>query len=618
MKNSSYSPCIEALESRLAPAGLVAVSVNSAGTLVLATVAGLDGNEEVSVDRLNDGSYRISAVNPGTTLRIGGTDYTTPQIVTGVTGGLIANLGAGDDILAIGGAYFTKAVTVNLGDGDNVFQLTNGALGGALTVTTGAGADLIILASPVCTVAGAATFKLGAGDDIFNGIAVLASFGAGLKIDGGAGYDQIQLAASDGNDFRVMGNLTVTGGDGNDTIRIGQSNTTVDVSGTLLVSDGAGNEFVVLSGNRIDAGSLQFQLGSGNNTLYSTVTDITLARNFQWRTTTGNDEMRLDGTTLRIGTNLEVAMGAGNSIANVRPDDLLQVGGTVNIGATAPAAAAAEVERTFEILSAEIRVGGKATLSGGAGEGEVKIIGSQVYLGRGAALTSGAGVTELQVGSGGVLVSNGALSLTHGGGDGSLLIYGATGSVVNGALSMKGGDALFLQMGGIVTGAVNLATSAAAVDSPAFTLLSFDVPLHLAGTVNLSMPTRTGQSGLMTLTGVVVEGAAKFLGGAGADTLRINDCDFEKTVTASVGAGNDRIELERENEGVGSFYHGAVLLQGGAGIDVFLLGGNTATTTAVTFSNKVTVDGGADTDFLDIGSQATFNPAFPLKQIGIS
>ncbi|MDZ4287814.1 MAG: hypothetical protein U0984_07640, partial [Prosthecobacter sp.] len=106
----SLSSALEALEPRLAPAGLIAVSVNSAGTLVLGTVAGQDGDESVTIDRLANGSYQLTP-DANVTLRIGGVDYTTAQTLFGVTGGLLANLGAGNDILTLNDCYFTKAVT---------------------------------------------------------------------------------------------------------------------------------------------------------------------------------------------------------------------------------------------------------------------------------------------------------------------------------------------------------------------------------------------------------------------------------------------------------------------------------------------------------------------------
>lgn len=93
--NSSSICVLEALEPRLAPAGVIAVSVNAGGTLVLGTVPGLDGDEKVSIERLTDGTYRMTP-EAGVQLRIGGLNFTTPQIISGVTAGLTANLGAGD------------------------------------------------------------------------------------------------------------------------------------------------------------------------------------------------------------------------------------------------------------------------------------------------------------------------------------------------------------------------------------------------------------------------------------------------------------------------------------------------------------------------------------------
>src|SRR6185503_6471051 len=99
---------IERLEARIAPAGLIAVSVSPAGTLLLATVAGLDGDEVVTITQLASGAYQLTP-GAGVALRIGGADFTTAQTVEGITGGLVAKLGTGNDQVVLDSTAFTKA-----------------------------------------------------------------------------------------------------------------------------------------------------------------------------------------------------------------------------------------------------------------------------------------------------------------------------------------------------------------------------------------------------------------------------------------------------------------------------------------------------------------------------
>eukprot|EP01031_Cornospumella_fuschlensis_P007078 gene7078-8784_t len=155
--------CIESLEPRLAPAGLIAVSVTAAGTLTLGTVAGQDGDETVVISRLEDGGYQLAPV-AGVILRLNGQNYTTPQTVYGVTG-LTANLGAGNDSILLNSCYFGKAVSVNLGQGSNGFLASDSIFGSTFMYTGGDGQDQLVFQDDIFSVSGATTLKLGGGND---------------------------------------------------------------------------------------------------------------------------------------------------------------------------------------------------------------------------------------------------------------------------------------------------------------------------------------------------------------------------------------------------------------------------------------------------------------------
>jgi hypothetical protein len=170
------SSSLEPLENRIAPAGLIDVSVSSAGILTLKTVPGLDGDESLSIEPDAGGGLLLSPV-AGVTLRIGGTDFTTPQVVFGVQG-LTANLGAGVDGIGLLGVFLSKSVTVNLGGGTgNVLGLNNTTVAGSVTVTGGSGADQIAFLGNV-SVGGSFTAKLGGGVDVISSAATTTTASA--------------------------------------------------------------------------------------------------------------------------------------------------------------------------------------------------------------------------------------------------------------------------------------------------------------------------------------------------------------------------------------------------------------------------------------------------------
>src|SRR5688572_6901073 len=96
---------LEPLEARVAPAGLIVASVVN-GVLQLKSVVGQDGDERITISSNPDGTYLLTP-ETGVTLRVGGTDFTTPQSIDGVTKGLSVNFGSGSDHLTLDEVRFT-------------------------------------------------------------------------------------------------------------------------------------------------------------------------------------------------------------------------------------------------------------------------------------------------------------------------------------------------------------------------------------------------------------------------------------------------------------------------------------------------------------------------------
>lgn len=609
--NTSYHPVIEALEPRLAPAGVIAVSVNASGTLVLGTVAGLDGDEKVTIERLSDGNYRLTP-DAGVQLRIGGANFNTAQVISGVTAGLTANLGAGDDVVRLTNAVFTKGVSINLGHGSNAFTMTDSNIAGALTYTGGDGVDVVTFAGAHASVGGATTLKLGGGADDVLGPVTKLIFNKGLTIDAGTGNDEIRLANAEASNLRVVGNLTVVGGAGDDLLALGATNTTVVVTGTLKLTDASGNETVQWAGTSVEAGSVSLLVGAGNNSLLSTATNVFVAKNLQWTSSTGTDNFDLRGTGLRVGGSVSVALGSGGGSAEIRPGSWLHVGGSLTMSGSGTG-------RDLEANANEIFIGGKVTMNAGTGDGVVQLFGfSGIYLGAGANLSSGAGDTNLGINGNYSFVSNGSVTISNSGlGSSSIFIGGFNHStVIDGNVTLKGGASARIEMMGTITGSVNLSTNSLVAGSSLYLLSYLPTALQIGGAVKLNALTKSGQTAGIVVNYVLLDNSLNVLGGAGVETLSINNSIFNKAVTASLGAGNDVFQLERNNSGGASVYRGAVMLKGGAGQDSFALGGVTAADT-VQFLQKVTVDGGTENDILILGANATFAPGLPVVTVSV-
>ncbi len=610
--NASYESVLELLEPRLAPAGVIAVSVNAGGTLVLGTVPGLDGDEKVTIERIADGTYRMTP-EAGVQLRIGGLNFTTPQIISGVTAGLTANLGAGDDAVTLNNAFFTKAVSINLGGGNNAFTMTDSNIGGAFTLLGGDGVDLVNFSGAFATVGGAATIKLGGGQDGLLGNVDRLIFGLGLTIDAGVGNDQVRLASSDGDDLFILGNFAFVGGAGDDLLSVGFANVEVMISGALKLTDVSGNETVQFVGNRFDVGSLSLLAGGGNNTLLSSVTDFFVAKTLQWTSGSGTDDVDFNGNHLRVGGAVSIALGTGGGDGELTPANSLYVAGTVMISGSG-------ANRDLAVVADNVFIGGKVTMAAGAGDGEARIFATNgMFLGGGANLTSGAGDTNLSIGGNFRLVSNGSLTLTNGGGLGvTSILFGGTStpSTINGAVTLKGGVFVSLEMMGTISGAVNLSTASLSAASTVLIDSFTNGTLHIGGAVKLSTPTLAGQTGSIRIKGAIFDNTLTVMGGAGVDTLTINETVVNKAFTASLGAGDDVFRFEQFNTVGASNYRGSVMLKGGGGTDTFLLGGAGANF-AINFGQKVTVDGGTENDALTTGASVTFAPGLPLVTVSV-
>jgi fibronectin-binding autotransporter adhesin len=605
-------PGLEALEPRLPPAGLVAASVSPAGVLTLGTVPGQDGDEVVTVSRTAGGTY-ILTPGAGVALRVRGIDHTTPWPMDGVTGGLVARLGAGNDQLTLDEGPFPRSVAIDLGAGNNTLTVQDATIAGGLAVTAGAGNDTVTFTGLAAAVGGAFTAQLGDGTNLVQAASSRATFGS-FRVTGGAGNDTLQLTQPGLKFTTLVGGLTFNGGGGfgEDAVLMEEATAEVAITGPVRITGRGATEVVSIRGSQFHAGSLQLAFGDGVHFLDEQSAEFDLAGGLRWASGSGHDLLHLSGDRVRIGGGVAVAAGDGIGSVRLTPSALLSVGRGIAIrnGATT-------MESNIIIEAPDTVIGGPVTLAAGAGDTDISLEGAnRLAVGGSVAVAHGAGPGTMLVGGSDVFSIAGSISLTRVGGLGFSHVFGPSGeAVVAGPVTMVGGADQTLILTGVVGGVTMTGAPGAATS---MTVMTAGLGrLNVRDPVRLTSRSAAGQTASVRLVGVIAEGPLVVLGGAGEETLRIDDCAFLRSVTADLGAGSDRFDLEQNGLFAGSSaFNGPVLLRGGADNDTFRIGGDAAANT-VFFRAAATADGGAGTDALTVGSQVAFDPEHPLASLNI-
>src|SRR4051812_32018616 len=125
---------IELLESRIAPAGLVTVTLTG-GVLDLTSD---DGAHEFSIRALDSTTVELSAVD-GTLFRMAGGADTDTLLLTTPIKSLSVTLDDGQDALHLAGLNLPGSITIDMGEGDNTVSLDSITTKGSLGIKGGAG-----------------------------------------------------------------------------------------------------------------------------------------------------------------------------------------------------------------------------------------------------------------------------------------------------------------------------------------------------------------------------------------------------------------------------------------------------------------------------------------------
>jgi hypothetical protein len=237
---------IEILEPRIAPSGLVEL-VFTQKLLTLKDLVG--GDSELTITATATGELTI-APDAATALKLQGSILAdgAPLTLPFFAGGINAALGLGADALTLSG-HFVGGVKVDLGGGANSFTLADANIAGNLALKGGAFQDSLYFDGDN-TVAGAFTPNLGNGDNFVSGGAASLTIGKNLTVQGGTGYNGLNLTLLDLN---VGGNVLFKGAGTHNQLNIFAGTLKIAGSVSLISTNGVEVGFA-LSGNEIFVG----------------------------------------------------------------------------------------------------------------------------------------------------------------------------------------------------------------------------------------------------------------------------------------------------------------------------------------------------------------------------
>ena len=224
--------------------------------------------------------------------------------------------------LTVSGTDDTTTVTVDQ-EADTSWTFA-GAEGTRVKLgTTGAEQERLTIEG----VTGTVHVALGTADDQLSFRGVI--FPQGLSVNTGDGANEFSL-----ENCELAGTVAITGGAGNDTVRIFGGRTVIQ--GDLELALGAAENLTEFSGSVLKIrGSLHYSVGDAVDVLAfhggRTRIDGSLAVEVPVGGSTSSTTVIADGDVFKIGTDLTARIGSGNDTIAINPATLLRVTGDVMI-----------------------------------------------------------------------------------------------------------------------------------------------------------------------------------------------------------------------------------------------------------------------------------------------
>ncbi|HEV7402304.1 MAG TPA: hypothetical protein VGO11_05230 [Chthoniobacteraceae bacterium] len=619
-----YRSSLEALESRIAPAGLVKVTV-TAGVLNLEGDAAAN---DLTIEATYPGLIAITG-NNGTMISFANVTDVSAHVDVPVTA-LTGDLGADDDVLTVNYLNLSKGVTLTDSVGKNSFSFTDLRLGGDLSITTGGGDDSITLLGSTFTAKGV---KLNPGDGA-NQTFLYASEINAASLTYTGGIDADAVTKNTQGEMAIAGPLSLNMGAGaNDVeftagtlvakgavnIQHGTHSTGTSITNlfpniaqyksTLTISyvDGTNTTVVSATYDVSTVGLLKITGGSGPDTVALNGGNVTYKAAVSIAGGGGDDTITLTGSNVTYGSGVTVAGGAGTNSLTVQPTyltakTLTYLGGSDNDTVTLNGNSASFSGLVSVTLGDGVNsfnnanydsLNGGLSVTGGTGVDTVTLGGYltaksiTLRLGDGADVLSHngsylsvSGMADYGMGDGANTINGyfysanyyGGLKVTAGVGDDNLGINAqnltlAKGATLDGGLGANslGMNGTFLDSAGdlsFTNGAHGAGTSSVSVS---FTNVSLQKGVTAKFGDGAESFNITGGSSVSILGGVTVTAP-----GTGATTVNLNGPSFSMAGKLTVTGGSDGFSV---GTSVGHLNLGSVQLTGGTGSDTVNLGG---------------------------------------------
>jgi|GEM_PF-4758748 len=551
---------IEALEARIAPAGVVTASLK-AGSLIL---TGDAMDNQIHIAPIGGGDFIIEGQS-GTLIDTGGSVAQPFFFITNLPIlGLQVDLGGGNDTFDSTGLRVVAATTLNGGDGNDTFTLSNHINLGTVAFTGGAGDDKLTLDGHYAVLRSKLTFGDTGGNNELDIHATTTTLGS-ISYTGGSGSDSIN---ADGPILRGT-SITANFGDGGAVIDFQSASVTLGGAVSMTCGEPGDGARQMLTANADN-----FAVASG---ITLTLNGTTAPAGFL----SGVSILSFD--TGRVGGALKVTGGHGGSSINVGGGDF-SVGGGITFQ---PGAAADNGSMGFH--GTMVRIGGDINYLG-TGADDTMTIDAQLFV--------AAKKTILKLGDGENSLGDGArrstftggLQYVGGSGEDSLQINGSVrGGVVN---AQMGGDTGILKISGasVALGGL-IASGAPAGSSVAVEVTGADVSLKTGATI-------TGGAGTTSVTlgqlgGVFSAGAdLVFTGGSGAETFNLYGSEVHVAkIRTELGDGAGTVNVIAD-----ALTSTGLKFRGGVGTDAILVQAGTGAI------GLVDVNTGAGTSSLTVTS----------------
>jgi hypothetical protein len=617
--NPSTHSSLESLEAKLAPAGLVTITLTTSGAM---TVTGDGANNEIAIINNGNGSWSIQDLvgSADTFFSFNGSAPSSSSALTFIATSIKVDLGAGDDSLYLGSLATSGSVSVKGGSGEDSIILQNCVIAGSLTLD--AGSDLpgtnngIAISSSV--ISGATSLKGSKGGDEF--AFDTSKFFGTVTVDAGDGGDLVSS-----KDTAYANNFNIRLGSGNDGIAFdGRTDLAKGLNidfgtGTFILSGQSTSSLFVAQGNvSITAATAATDATSSFNPL-ATLTSI--RGNFSLKTGNGqvsarfgsiaaSSEMRVSGlTSITLGSanddvflesavsflgGLQMNLGNGNN--NVFGNNITQIeAGKISITSGSGEDSIILSGSTANIGSINLSLGGNTNL--------VDLLSDSLTVNGDFSYTGGADVDQLNVLNSELNV-HGKVSLNTGNGNNFVELSVGSQAIV-GSISYKGGTARDIIE-------INAATSASFfiggnTDLQLGTGDRSEISLqrvYVSGALKINSSASSVEQLLMNFSDFAGNADLNLIGNANG-FISIQDVLFNSNLTINTGSGNDDVLIDDINTAGG--YKSAVAnftrINLGSGDDTFRAGNSGLLAgVGVNFLNTLRLDGGDGFDGIDIAA----------------